>query len=116
MRWVGHVVRMREMRNPFNILVRNLERKRPLGRPGSRWEHIVNQMHPVHTYPPISLRSILISSSHLHLGLPNGLFPSGLLTNILYPFLISPVRATWPANFTLLDLIILIIYSSTSML
>ena len=27
--------------------------------------------------PPTSRRSILILSSHLHLGLPNGLFPSG---------------------------------------
>jgi hypothetical protein len=35
---------------------------------------------------PISLRSILILSTHLHLGLPSGLFPSGLPTNILYAF------------------------------
>jgi hypothetical protein len=33
---------------------------------------------------PISLRSILILSTHLRLGLPGGLFPSGFLTNILY--------------------------------
>ena len=30
-----------------------------------------------HDPPPTSWRSILILSSHLHLGLPNGLFPSG---------------------------------------
>jgi hypothetical protein len=30
------------------------------------------------------LRSILILSTHLHLGLPSGLLPSGFLTNILY--------------------------------
>jgi hypothetical protein len=33
---------------------------------------------------PISLRSILILSTHLHLGLPSGLLPSGFPTNILY--------------------------------
>jgi hypothetical protein len=32
---------------------------------------------------PISLKSILILSTHLRLGLPSGLFPSGLPTNIL---------------------------------
>jgi len=30
---------------------------------------------------PISLRSILILSYHQRLGLPSGLFPSGVLTN-----------------------------------
>jgi hypothetical protein len=33
---------------------------------------------------PISLRSILILSTHLRVGLPSGLFPSGFPTNILY--------------------------------
>jgi hypothetical protein len=33
---------------------------------------------------PISLRSILILSTHLRLGLPSGLFASGFPTNILY--------------------------------
>jgi hypothetical protein len=45
-------------------------------------------------YHPISLRSILILSTHLRLGLHNGLFPSGFFTNILYAFFFSPIRAT----------------------
>jgi hypothetical protein len=36
------------------------------------------------------LRSILILSTNLRLGLPSGLFPSGFPTNILYAFLFSP--------------------------
>jgi hypothetical protein len=57
---------------------------------------------------PISLRFILILSTHLRLGLHCGLFPSGFATNILYAF-ISLIRVTYPAHLTLLDLIILII-------
>jgi hypothetical protein len=37
-RWTGYVARMRDMRNAYKILVRNLERKRPFGRPRCRWE------------------------------------------------------------------------------
>jgi hypothetical protein len=47
---------------------------------------------------PISRRSILILSTHLRLGLPSGLFPSGFRTYILYAFLFSPIRATCPAQ------------------
>jgi hypothetical protein len=39
---------------------------------------------------PISLRSILILPTHLRLGLPSGLFPSGFPTSILYALLFSP--------------------------
>jgi hypothetical protein len=38
MSWVGHVARVGEMRNAYNILVGKSERKRPLGRHRHRWE------------------------------------------------------------------------------
>jgi hypothetical protein len=47
--------------------------------------------------------------THLRLGLPSGLFPSGFPTNNLYTFHFSPIHATFPAHLILLDLIILII-------
>jgi len=69
-------------------------------------------MHPVHNFPPYfsKIHFILMLSSHLRLGLLSGLFPSGFQTKILYSFLISPIRATFPAHLILFDLIILIIF------
>ena len=56
-------------------------------------------------YPhPTSWRSILISS-HLHLGLPSGLFPSGFPIKTLNKPLFSPIRDTCPAHLILLDFI-----------
>jgi hypothetical protein len=47
------------------------------------WASSIQSMPP----HPTSWRSIVIVSSHLRLGLPSGLFPSGLPTKTLYtPF------------------------------
>ena len=53
-------------------------------------------------YPhPTSWGFILILFTHLRLGLPSGLFPSGFLTKTLS----SPIRATCSAHLILLDFI-----------
>ena len=57
---------------------------------------------------PTSLKSILILSSHRRLGLPQGFFPLGFATKILYAFLDCSKRATCPAHLSRLDLRLLI--------
>ena len=50
------------------------------------------------TYPhPTSWRSVLILSTHLRLGLPSGLFPSGFPTKTIYTPLSSPIPRMWSA-------------------
>jgi hypothetical protein len=51
---------------------------------------VLRQLNPVHIPHPTSWRSILILSSHLRLGLPSGLFPSGFLTKTVYTSLPYP--------------------------
>ena len=58
---------------------------------------------------PISLRSILILSSHLRLGLHNDPFPVGLPVKILKALLPFSILATCPAHLNLLDLFTLTI-------
>jgi len=53
------------------------------------WASPIQSIYPQLT----SWRSVLILSTHLRLGLPSGLFPSGFPTKTLYTPLSSPVRA-----------------------
>ena len=58
------------------------------------WANSIQSMLPHST----SWSSILILSSLLCLGLPSGLFPSGLLSKTLYTPLLSQIYATCPAH------------------
>jgi hypothetical protein len=60
-------------------------------------------------HQPISLRYILIWSTHLRLGLPSSVFLSGFSINNLHAFLFPPIRATCPAHLNFLDVIVVVI-------
>jgi len=59
---------------------------------------------------PTSWIFILILSSHLCLGLPSGIFPSGFPTKTLHATILSPIRATCPTHLILLDFFTRIIF------
>jgi hypothetical protein len=64
---------------------------------------ILRQINPVHASPCISQRSILILTSRLRLGLPSGLFPSGVPTKIIYAILPNVCYITCPSHLLWLD-------------
>jgi hypothetical protein len=68
---------------------------------------ILSQISVVHTAPFYLSKSMLMLSSHLLLGLHSGLFRSGFPSSIQYAFMLSPMRATRPVHFILLDFIII---------
>ena len=73
--------------------------KRPPPTPS--WARPIQSIYP----HPTSWRSVLISSTHLRLGLPSGLFLSGFSTKTLYTPLSSPICAKCPAHLILHDFI-----------
>jgi hypothetical protein len=69
----------------------------------SSWEansHSAGQNPPSH---PVFLRSLPLLYSYLRIGLPRGLFPSDVSTQILCAFLTYAVRAARPAHLIRID-------------
>jgi hypothetical protein len=59
---------------------------------------ILSQMNPLHTSPANLLKIHSDSVSHLRLGLPSRLFPSGFPTKTLYTFLSHECHMSRPRN------------------
>jgi hypothetical protein len=71
---------------------------------------VLSKMNLAHSFLPCLFKiyfNIILSST---LGIQIVLFPSGFAAKILYAFIISPMRATYPALLVLLDLMIIIIF------
>lgn len=81
-----------------------------LGVATSRLQHsdfILSYFTPTQS---ITLRSVLVASSHLRPDIPSALFRLCLLINISYLFLIISMGATYSSDFNILDCINLMIY------
>jgi hypothetical protein len=75
--------------NPRSISVFTISRSRSL--PGARWVQFTS----------LVLLEVHSKSSHLRLGLTDGLFPLCMLAKFLYAFLLFPVRVTFRLKFYL---------------
>jgi hypothetical protein len=59
---------------------------------------ILSQINPIPHIDTYFFKISLLLSSHLHLGLPRGLFPVDLLLIILKALLPPSILPTWPAH------------------
>ena len=70
---------------------------------------VLSQTNSAHAPPSHFLKILFKIFSHLHMGLPSGLFPSRFPHQILYAALPSPLHVTCCAHLILLDIITRII-------